>query len=126
MTDTSATKTPCVAPLYFADKNSGNAESPLVQLPAELLRHCLTSYADWGDLAKLASLKNEWKNVMYDAAAHGGHEATWELAQALLEGTHGLERNPTQAMNLLKQLAGIEMTEDGAVANVSQNLLLLP
>jgi len=118
MTDSVSTSTkqiPSVAPLYFADKNSRDEQSPLSQLPAELLRHCLTSYADWGDLAKLSLVKKEWKNTMYDAAAHGGHEATWELAQALLEGKNGLERNPTQAMTLLRQLAGIEMTEDGAV-----------
>ena len=104
---------PAVAPLYFTDNNSGDSSPFSQMLPAELVRHCLTTYADWGDLAKLSSLKKEWKNVMYDAAAHGGHGATWELTQALLEGTNGLERNPTQAMNLLKQLAGVEMTEDG-------------
>jgi len=118
MTDSctsSVAPTPSVAPLYFADKNSSDRESPLSQLPAELLRHCLAEYADWGDLAKLSSLKREWKNTMYDAAAHGGHESTWELAQALLAGTHGLERNPMQAMTLLNQLAGVEMTEEGAM-----------
>lgn len=118
MTDSSTTgsaQIPSVAPLYFADKNSTDPESPLSQMPAELLRHCLTSYADWGDLAKLSAVKGEWKNTMYDAAAHGGHEATWELAQALLEGTHRLERNPTHAMTLLKQLAGVEMTQEGTV-----------
>jgi TPR repeat protein len=118
-TTSTAAQTPSVPPLYFADKNSGSPESPLSSLPAELVRHCLTGYADWGDLAKLATLKREWKNVMYDAAAHGGHEAAWELAQALLEGTHGLERNPRQAMTLLKQLAGVEMAEDGAVTTTA-------
>jgi TPR repeat protein len=122
MTDSSTTsQIPSVAPLYFAEKNGNDPDSSLSQLPAELLRHCLTSYADWGDLAKLSTIKKEWKNTMYDAAAHGGHEATWELAQALLEGTHGLERNPTQAMTLLKQLAGVEMTEEGTVTTIVES-----
>ena len=118
-TSNATVQSPSVAPLYFADKNSGSPEYPLSSLPAELVRHCLTSYSDWGDLAKLSTLKREWKNTMYDAAAHGGHEATWALAQALLEGTHGLERNPTQAMKLLKELAGVHMTNDGAVATTT-------
>jgi TPR repeat protein len=104
---------PSVALLYFADRNSG--KSQFSGIPGELVHQCLTSYADWGDLAKLSTLKREWKTVMYDAASHGGHESTWALAQALLAGSNGLERNPTQAMTLLKQLAGIEITEDGSV-----------
>jgi Sel1 repeat len=112
-TSTSKVQNPCVSPLYFVDKTGNNPESPLSLLPAELFRHCLTSYADWGDLAKLATVQSAWKNIMFDAAA--GYDAKWELAQALLEGTNGLQRNPARAMTLLKQLAGVQVTNDGVV-----------
>jgi TPR repeat protein len=43
---------------------------------------------------------------MKDAAEHGGLEGKWELAQALLEGTHGLGTNPELAMDYLVELTG--------------------
>jgi hypothetical protein len=101
----SKVENPCVAPLYFADKAGNNLETPLSLLPAKLIRHCLTGYANWGDLAKLATLQKAWKNTMFDSTT--GHDAKWELAQALLEETNGLEHNPARAMALLKQLAGV-------------------
>jgi hypothetical protein len=110
-TDSSKVQNPCVAPLYFADKTGNNPESLLCQLPSELVRHCLTSYADWGDLAKLANVHSAFKNTMFDAATD--RASKWELAQALLEGTNGLERNPARAMTLLKELAGVQVTIDG-------------
>lgn len=113
MTDTS-NRIPSVSPLYFTDKTGGsNTESALCSLPAESLANCLTEYADWGDLAKLACVKQSWKNIMYDAAT--SHDANWALAQALLKGTNGLEENPAKAMTVLKQLAGVEVSNDGVV-----------
>ena len=58
----------------------------LSTLPPELLHSCLSEYADWGDLARLACVKSEWRDAVRDAAMYGGRDATWELIMCLLHG----------------------------------------
>ena len=104
---TSSTK-PTLPPLYFADHSSQ-------KLPAEVLHRCLVEYADWGDLARLASVQSKWSTIMYDAA-NQSLDAKRSLAEALLEGTNGLAANPTQAMKLLVELATSTQTAYAAPA----------
>ena len=73
-------------------------------LPCEILLCCFT-FADWGELAKLSCVQQSWKNLVRDAAHHGGIEAKWELAQAFLNGTNGLQQNSHLAIGYLKDLA---------------------
>jgi hypothetical protein len=80
-------------------------------LPCEILLSCFT-FADWGDLAKLSCVQKSWKNIVRDAANHGGVEAKWELAQALLNGTNGLTRNSKIAIEYLTTLARGSHLED--------------
>ena len=120
---------PCtrfLPPLYFhyKEENDNNATrtrtrasssastSSIDTLPSEILIQCLTQYATWGDLAKLACVQSAWKDLVKDSANHGGTPAKWELAQALLNGTHGLQRNPTLAMTYLMELAGGSSTDE--------------
>lgn len=99
-------------PLYFNESSLSNGSnndvendrSPLSSLPSELAAHCLTGFATWGDLAKLATVASAFRNVVRDAAELGGDDSKWELAQALLDGTHELERNPELAASYLTEL----------------------
>ena len=112
MTDsTNSNKTPSISPLYFSEKINYTSESPLLNLPAELLTHCIVDFLDWGDLAKLSTICSTFSSLLLDAANHGGHAAKWELAQSMLEGTRGLETNPTQALHLLEELSGVSINE---------------
>ena len=114
-TMTSTTKTPSVAPLYFADSTAqASTNNDLSILPAELLNSCLVEYASWGDLAKLACVQKSFSTLLTDAG-NESHDTKWELAQALLDGTDGLEVNQTRAMRLLHDLAGVTLveTDDG-------------
>jgi TPR repeat protein len=90
-------------PLYFQDKGSSLVASGFT-LPSEVVHLCLTEFATWGDLAKLACVQKTWKNSMYDAALCSGPESQWNLGCAMLEGTDGLQRNTEQALRLLQQL----------------------
>jgi TPR repeat protein len=104
---------PALPPLYLANntsaRNQNASSSP--ELPTEILSMCLTNYADWGDLAKLACVQKSWSNIMMDAA-NKTTETKWELAQALLEGKCGLQKNPKKAMQLLKALANVATNDD--------------
>jgi TPR repeat protein len=90
-------------PLYFQDKGSSLVASGLT-LPSEVVQVCLTEFATWGDLAKLACVQKTWKNTMYDAALCSGPESQWNLACAMLEGKDGLQQNTEKALRLLQQL----------------------
>lgn len=82
-------------------------------LPSELLVHCLSEYATWGDLAKLSCITRAWSGLLKDTAAQGGVKGKWELAQALLDGTDGLARNPELAIRYLLELTGnINLDDD--------------
>jgi len=48
---------------------------------------------------------------MYRKADVKGRQSKWELAQALLDGTNGLESNPAKAMALFLELANVAVDE---------------
>jgi hypothetical protein len=129
MTTPTQYRQPMLPPLYF---NSTGASKPTVdnnsnkknnktnassssqpELPAELLSECLTKFAHWGDLAKLACVQKSWSNILMDATICTGIDSKWELAQALLHGECGLQRNPKRAMKLFQELANIETDDEG-------------
>jgi TPR repeat protein len=96
-------------PLYFQDKvegSSADSTNDSTGLPFELLHRCLTEYASWGDLAKLACVQKSWSGIMYDAAA-SSQQAKWELALGLESGTNGLLPNPSKAMQLYMELSNV-------------------
>lgn len=101
-------------PLYFQDRldqsSSDDSSHDSVGLPSELLHRCLTEYADWGDLAKLACVKSSWSSLMYDAATCV--QTMWELAQALEHGTNGLLPNTTKAMQLYLELSNARLSSE--------------
>ncbi|KAL7549774.1 hypothetical protein ACHAWF_013036 [Thalassiosira exigua] len=129
----SAVECPALPPLYFPDSNdepgagaaAADERSPSLRtLPPELLHSCLAKYADWGDLAKLACVRSEWKNSVEDAADYGGRDAAWELSMCLLHGdgdggekeanernSKGLRRNERLAVKYLTRLSGVEVDE---------------
>ena len=117
---------PSLPPLYFSQlgaplsaQNAFSTES--VELPAEVMQMILSSYAQWGDLAKLANVQSSWKNILNDAASMS-QEAKWDLAQSLLHGTNGLTANPTLAMKHLIDLANVSVDEEGyPVKNDDEN-----
>jgi len=51
--------------------------------------HCLATYANWGDLAKLSCVQKSWSNIVMDTA-NQSLSSQWELAMALLNGDCGL------------------------------------
>ena len=99
-----------------SDTSNNSNESPsfasLHVLPAEMLQQCLTAYADWGDLAKIATIKRSWSHLLRAAADHGGHDSKWALACALLDGTNGLVPNPRLAIEYLTELTGVTLGQD--------------
>mmetsp|Transcript_13970 Transcript_13970/g.22007 ORF Transcript_13970/g.22007 Transcript_13970/m.22007 type:complete len:308 (-) Transcript_13970:90-1013(-) len=116
---------PSLPPLYFEERRNNILQSEehqdenetcSPQLPSEILAMCLGNFSNWGDLAKLACVQKSWSDILTDAAEHS-ESSKWELAQALLEGTSGLQKNPVRALKLLRDLANIETdTEDKPVA----------
>jgi TPR repeat protein len=112
-TTASSSSQPILPALYFEDErapNSVSRHSTTNELPSEILSHCL-SFADWGDLAKLACVQSSWSSIMTDAAENS-NDAKWELAQALLHGTSGLKQNPRRALSILKELAQVDTNEN--------------
>lgn len=118
----SSTPIPALPHLYFQGKNtqtSASASSPsldLLDLPPELARQCLAGFCDWGTLARLSTVRSSWSGLVCDAAENGGRDAKWELANAMLEGSHGMGRNPTRAIEYLRDLAGVKL-EDAEGSN---------
>jgi TPR repeat protein len=104
---------PTLPPLYF-DGKSANDGSFLATVPAEIVQN-VTSFFDWGDLSRLTAIHRAWQNVVSDAA--NTHESQWELAQALLDGTHGLMCHPERAVKLMKELAGVVMMKESVIAS---------
>jgi len=89
-------------------------ENDLSVLPGECLSH-VTSYLNWGDYFGLQGVnQGQFGSIVDDAASHGGKDSQWELAEALLEGTHGLcgRTNPTLAFHYLHNLTGLVETEE--------------
>ena len=85
------------------DDNSIITTTTLPHLPSELLSQCFVSYANWGDLAKLAQVQKSWSTIVTDTA-NQSIEAQWELANAFLNGDCGLEQSPQRAVRMLQQL----------------------
>jgi len=110
------TKHPYLPPLYLNQKYDEEQEhvehrtattNGIIQatLPSELIVKCLVEFGTWGDLATLSTVQYCFKDLVRDAAQFGGMKCKWELAQALLEGTHGLQQNPTMAVKYLLELS---------------------
>jgi len=114
-------KAPSVKPLYFLadNKNKESTTGLLSSLPAELLAISLVDYADWGELARLACVKKSWSNLMKEAAATTG-SSEWSLAQALMEGTNGLQVNHTLSLQLLHKLSGVVIQRSKKNVNVEE------
>lgn len=123
--------TPSLPTLYFDNKESSANQDALKSLPSEIMTN-VSSFLDWGDLARLACVQSSWRNVIADAAEHGGREATWELTTCLLGGeklqeddetngdmlylahrsnTRGLQKNEPLAVAFLTQMAGVHVDE---------------
>lgn len=107
----SASHPPKLPPLYFVendgDKHGGRLT--IEPLPSEVLCN-ITSFLDWGDLARLTVTNTSFKSMLDDAATLSNQK--WDLALALLNGTNGLESNPSLAMKYLYDIAGIQLTKD--------------
>ena len=98
-------------PLYFASRGQSfscttateknNSEN--VCLSSDVLHQCLTAYADYGDLAKLASVQRDWSRILSDAVTSQARHQ-WELAGALLLGDRGLPRDTARARHWLRHL----------------------
>ena len=104
---------PSVPATYFeAHRNNvtSSTERSSSELPSELLSLCLTSYANWGDLAKLACVQKSWSNIVNDAAKQS-LQSQWELALALLNGECGLEKSPEKAVRILKELSNVTIDD---------------
>lgn len=107
---------PTLPPLFFVSDNESQPmiaknENSSAEMPAELLHRCLVEFADWGDLAKLACVQKGWSHIMMEAAQRD-QESKWVLAQALLEGSAGLQQNNKLAFRLLSELAQVETNEE--------------
>lgn len=128
MTTTTLTYSqPVVPPLYFektttTTTNEGKKNNSSSSLPPEILSLCLTTYANWGDLAKLACVRKSWSNIVTDTA-NQSTEQKWELAQALLNGDCGLFPNASRAVQILKELAVAVPVDDSGkpLDNPNQN-----
>jgi Sel1 repeat len=102
---------PMLPALYFEDVRAPNGTNSATNaLPSEVLSH-IFSFANWGDLAKLAVVQSSWSNILADAAEHS-NEAKWELAQALLKGHSGLAANPRRSLEILRELAQVATDEN--------------
>lgn len=95
-----------------------------VPLPSELV-HLSLEFFCWGDLAKLACVQSEWKTIMYTVTSES-NETKWELAQALFDGTDGLEKNPAKAMQLCHELANVGTTVDHAPVALNEKECFAP
>ncbi|KAG7353728.1 Sel1 repeat-containing protein [Nitzschia inconspicua] len=112
-TYSSSYRQPMVPPLYFERTKTKNDSETSSTLPPEILSLCLTAYANWGDLAKLACVQKSWSNLLVDSA-NQSTESKWELAQALLKGDCGLAPNAERAVQILKELAvAVPVDESG-------------
>jgi len=129
----SPTKCPTLPPLHFHECNSSvcitnalhesadHSNASFHNLPDEVLAQCLTSYADWGTLAKLSTVRKSWSSLVPSAADYGGRASKWELGNALLDGTHGLAPNPSLALRYLQELAGVTLTADGNICPAQES-----
>lgn len=114
---------PSVPATYFeAHRNNvtSSTERSSSELPSELLSLCLTSYANWGDLAKLACLQKSWSNIVMDTADQS-LQSQWELALALLNGDCGLEKSSERAVRILKKLSNLTIDDSSGKPITTEN-----
>ncbi len=116
---------PVVPSIYFETHLSNfqasiDNKNSASELPSELLAQCLTAYANWGDLAKLACVQKSWTNIVTDTA-NRSLQSQWELALALLNGDCGLEKSPERAVRILKELANVTIDESTGKPLAEQN-----
>lgn len=65
----------------------------------------VTSYLDWGDFARLATVHSSFQSILHDAASNGGLISQWTLARSLMDGSRGLAPNPELAVEYFETLA---------------------
>lgn len=108
---TKSSNPPSLPPLYFAenDHNENNQCFAIEPFPSEVLS-TITSFLDWGDYARLSVTNSSFRSIMHDAAML--NDQKWDLAMALMNGTNGLQANPSLAMKYLYDLAQIEVSKD--------------
>jgi len=102
------------------DANGIVSETSSSELPSELLSLCLTEYANWGDLAKLACVQKSWSNIVNDTASQSTL-SQWELAIALLNGDCGLQKSPERAVRILKAIAPVAIDTSTGKPLITQN-----
>uniref|UniRef100_A0A7S1G1Q6 F-box domain-containing protein n=1 Tax=Corethron hystrix TaxID=216773 RepID=A0A7S1G1Q6_9STRA len=109
---TKKTVLPNIPPLYFHERETAvsssidKKENAFSVLPSELEALTLTSFMDWGDLAKLSTVQKSWSGLVEDSASNtSASEGEWELASSLLDGTNGLLPHSVRAVRLLKVLS---------------------
>jgi TPR repeat protein len=107
----SSSQPPKIPPLYFAEKDRDESRQrfTIEPLPSEVLCN-ITSFLDWGDFARLSVTNTSFKSILDDAATLSNQK--WDLAMALLNGTNGLQSNPSLSMKYLYDLADIQLTKD--------------
>ena len=107
----SSSNPPQLPAMYFAENDEINSRQNFIiePLPSECLAN-VVSFLDWGDFARLSTVNSCFKTIMDDAAQLSCQK--WDLAMALLNGTNGLECNPTLAMKYLYDLANIQVSKD--------------
>jgi len=125
MTTATSFQQPILPPLYFDNLKApktqqGKRDCTTSDLPAEILSLCLTRFADWGDLAKLAQVQKSWSNILDDAADQST-ETKWELSQALLHGTCGLEKNAKRAFRMMREMSNVTITDDNEPEKADDN-----
>ena len=118
-TEPSTPMNPLLPALYFRETVQ-DSSALTEKLPAEILTN-ITSYLDWGDYARLAPVHSSFKSIVTDAANFGGHDSQWTLAEALLNGTNGLEQNPALAIDLLQKLTGVTVPDYEDDDNCNKN-----
>jgi len=116
---------PSVPSTYFESHRSNihasvDDERSSSELPSELLSLCLTNYANWGDLAKLACVQKSWSNIVNDAASQS-LQSRWELALSLLNGDCGLQKSPERAVRILKELSNVTIDDSTDKPLADQN-----
>ena len=113
---------PSVPSTYFEShcSNITSSSESSSELPSELLSLCLTSYANWGDLAKLACVQKSWSNIVNDAASQS-LQSQWELALALLNGECGLQKSPERAVRILKELSNVTIDDSSGKPITAEN-----
>jgi TPR repeat protein len=115
---TTATTHPYLPPRYFekgcplSSVQNALPEKERIELPSEVMQTIVSSFLNWGDVAKLATVQSSWKNLVQGAASINA-EAKWELAQALLQGTEGLQVHSSLAMKYLLELANVSVDDQG-------------